>query len=176
MNNLDELEQQVINDRKNLSTKQQLMINEYVETNSVNAIVAWAMWFFLGQFGGHRFLFKKNKAILMLVLELIGIITTIIVIGFFILTAIVIWWIIDAFSIPTWIKERRLEATVKAISVVTGKSTKEFNQNEGSSSNEADKNKEDQPAQDSQPEKKQSEFESIDDTDGDFTDFSKPKE
>ncbi|KPN80485.1 TM2 domain-containing protein [Apilactobacillus kunkeei] len=176
MNDLDKLEQEIIKERKEFSTKQQLLINEYVENNSVNVIVAWAMWFFLGQFGGHRFLFKKKKAILMLVLELIGMITSMFLIGLFIMAAIVVWWIIDAFSIPSWLKQSRLDATIQAISIVKSKSVKDFNKTKDSSITDITDIKNSRDSKDNQNQSKKNDFASVDDTDGDFTDFSKPRE
>ncbi|CAI2651724.1 hypothetical protein AKUH3B110M_13470 [Apilactobacillus kunkeei] len=40
MNNVDVLEQQVFVARKKLSTQEQLMVNDYVENNSVSAVAA----------------------------------------------------------------------------------------------------------------------------------------
>lgn len=209
MNNVDVLEQQVFVARKKLSTQEQLMVNDYVENNSVSAVAAWLLWFFLGQFGAHRFLFKKPYAALMLTLEIIGWVTIFFIIGLGFLSAVWIWWIVDAFSIQSWLKENRLQAAYKGIIQVTGKSVEELSGINYSSFNGASfvnySNQPQQPTQgqaqnnfdpntgqpiNNQPVNNQTSSENIEpqqsnnstnsqssnDTDGDFTDFSKPKE
>ncbi|MGQ2283028.1 TM2 domain-containing protein [Apilactobacillus kunkeei] len=203
MNNVDVLEQQVFAARKKLSTQEQLMVNDYVENNSVSAVAAWLLWVFLGLFGAHRFLFKKPYAVLMLILAIIGCLTSILLIGLGFLTAVWIWWIVDAFSIQSWLKESRLQAAYKGITQVTGKSVEELSGINYSSFNGASfvnySNQSQQPNQgqpqnnfdpntgqpinnpssssmESQQSSSANISKSVNDTDGDFTDFSKPKE
>ncbi len=196
MNNVDILEQQVFAARKKLSTQEQLMVNDYVENNAVSPVAAWLLWVFLGQFGAHRFLFKKPYAALMLTLEIIGWVTIFFIIGLGFLSAVWIWWIVDAFSIQSWIKESRLQAAYKGITQITGKSVEELSGINYASFNGASfvnySNQPQQPAQpiNNQPVNNQpssanvepqqssdsSSAQSVNDTDGDFTDFSKPKE
>ena len=191
MNNVDILEQQVFAARKKLSTQEQLMVNDYVENNAVSPVAAWLLWVFLGQFGAHRFLFKKPYAALMLTLEIIGWVTIILIIGLGFLSAVWIWWIVDAFSIQSWLKESRLQAAYKGINQITGKSVEELSGINYASFNGASfVNYSNQPQQPAQPINNQpssanvepqqssdsSSAQSVNDTDGDFTDFSKPKE
>ncbi|MGL4698733.1 MAG: TM2 domain-containing protein [Apilactobacillus waqarii] len=196
MNNVDILEQQVFAARKKLSTQEQLMVNDYVENNAVSTVAAWLLWVFLGQFGAHRFLFKKPYAALMLTLEIIGWVTIFFIIGLGFLSAVWIWWIVDAFSIQSWLKESRLQAAYKGITQITGKSVEELSGINYASFNGASfvnySNQPQQPAQpiNNQPVNNQpssanvepqqssdsSSAQSVNDTDGDFTDFSKPKE
>ncbi|KOY78418.1 TM2 domain-containing protein [Apilactobacillus kunkeei] len=212
MNNVDILEQQVFAARKKLSTQEQLMVNDYVENNSVSPVAAWLLWVFLGQFGAHRFLFKKPYAALMLTLEIIGWVTIFFIIGLGFLSAVWIWWIVDAFSIQSWIKESRLQAAYKGIHQITGKSVEELSGINYASFNGASfvnySNQTQQPQQPTQGQQQNnfdpntgqpinsesvnnqsssanvepqqtsnsSSAQSLNDTDGDFTDFSKPKE
>ncbi|KDB00636.1 MULTISPECIES: TM2 domain-containing protein [Apilactobacillus] len=191
MNNVDILEQQVFAARKKLSTQEQLMVNDYVENNAVSPVAAWLLWVFLGQFGVHRFLFKKPYAALMLTLEIIGWVTIILIIGLGFLSAVWIWWIVDAFSIQSWLKESRLQAAYKGINQITGKSVEELSGINYASFNGASfVNYSNQPQQPAQPINNQpssanvepqqssdsSNAQSVNDTDGDFTDFSKPRE
>lgn len=63
-------------------------------------IVAFALWFFFGVVGGHRFYLKKiPSAIAMLILTctVFGMVIT------------VIWWVIDAFLIIGMTKEYNLD-------------------------------------------------------------------
>ena len=212
MNNVDILEQQVFAARKKLSTQEQLMVNDYVENNAVSPVAAWLLWVFLGQFGAHRFLFKKPYAALMLTLEIIGWVTLILIIGFGFLSAVWIWWIVDAFSIQSWLKESRLQAAYRGINQITGKSVEELSGINYASFNGASfvnySNQTQQPQQPTQDQQQNnfdpnngqpinsesvnnqsssanvepqqtsdsSSAQSVNDTDGDFTDFSKPKE
>lgn len=203
MNNVDILEQQVFAARKKLSTQEQLMVNDYVENNAVSPVAAWLLWVFLGQFGAHRFLFKKPYAALMLTLEIIGWVTIFFIIGLGFLSAVWIWWIVDAFSIQSWIKESRLQAAYKGITQITGKSVEElsginyasfngasfvnyskqpqeqnnFNPNTGQPINNQPVNNQPSSANvEPQQSSDSSSAQSVNDTDGDFTDFSKPKE
>ncbi|WP_220729186.1 TM2 domain-containing protein [Apilactobacillus zhangqiuensis] len=185
MNNADILEQQVLAARKKLSTQEQLMLNDYVENNSVSPVAAWLLWVFLGQFGAHRFLFEKPYAALMLTLEIIGWVTSVILIGFGFLSAVWIWWIVDAFSIQSWLKESRLQAAYKGINQITGKSVDELNDINYPSFNGASfVNYKNQPLNNQtssasvepQQSSDSSNAQSVNDTDGDFTDFSKPHE
>lgn len=192
------LEQQVFDARKKLSTQEQLMINDYVENNAISPVAAWLLWVFLGQFGAHRFLFKKPYAALMLTLEIIGWVTAILIIGLGFLSAVWIWWIVDAFSIQSWLKEHRLKAAYKGITQITGKSVEQlsginyngssfvnysnqtqqpnnFNPNTGQPINNQPVNNQSAKVEPQQTSDSSS-AQSVNDTDGDFTDFSKPKE
>ena len=67
--------------------------------------VAYLLWFFLGGFGAHRFyLGKAGSAIAMLLISLISIPLSFVFVGYLGLFAIFIWWIVDAFLIPGWIR------------------------------------------------------------------------
>jgi TM2 domain-containing membrane protein YozV len=67
--------------------------------------VAYLLWFFLGEFGAHRFyLGKTGSAIAMLLIFLISIPLAFVFVGYFGLFAIFIWWIVDAFLIPGWVR------------------------------------------------------------------------
>lgn len=71
------------------------------DANKKSTGVAFALWFFLGMFGAHRFyLGTTGPAVAMLVLTVLGIITAFIVIGWFFLLAVAVWAIVDAFMIP----------------------------------------------------------------------------
>lgn len=64
--------------------------------DSNKLLVTLLLWFFLGNFGAHRFyLGHINTAATMLVLELIGFATACILIGYIPLLIVGIWWIID---------------------------------------------------------------------------------
>lgn len=91
-----------------LTTEEQLLIETRVQNETREPLIAWLLWFFLGHFGAHRFYMQKPYAGLMLGLELIGWITSIILIGFIFIFAMFIWWIVDAFNLVQWINEDKI--------------------------------------------------------------------
>jgi TM2 domain-containing membrane protein YozV len=67
--------------------------------------VAYLLWFFLGEFGAHRFYMGKvGSAVAMLLIFLISIPLAFVFVGYFGLFAIFVWWIVDAFLIPGWVR------------------------------------------------------------------------
>jgi TM2 domain-containing membrane protein YozV len=95
----------------NLSNEERLVVNSEVQKNGKSTGVAYAFWFFLGTFGGHRFyLRRKGSAIAQLILSCV-------VIG---LIVSVPWALVDAFLIPRMLKEfnQRIEdeATEQVVS------------------------------------------------------------
>jgi len=67
------------------------------EANKKTALLAYVLWFFLGIFGAHNFyLGRTGVAVTQLIL-------TITVIGILITW---LWWIVDAFLIPGWIRDQ----------------------------------------------------------------------
>ena len=63
--------------------------------------VAYLLWFFLGQFGAHRFyLGESGTGAAQLILGIIGWLTAIIAVGFLLLIPLWIWVLIDAVLIP----------------------------------------------------------------------------
>lgn len=70
--------------------------------DSNRLLVTILLWFFVGHFGAHRFyLGYTSTAVVMLVLELVGILTACILVGWFFIAAVAIWWIIDLVQILT---------------------------------------------------------------------------
>ena len=63
--------------------------------------VAYLLWFFLGTVGGHRFYAgRTGTAIAQLAIALVGICTTFLGIGVFLLGCVGLWVLIDAFLLP----------------------------------------------------------------------------
>jgi len=76
------------------------------DANKKSAGVAYALWFFTGFVGGHRFyLNRSSSAAAMLCLTIVSWFLTVILIGFVGLFAVGIWVLVDAFTIPDWIRE-----------------------------------------------------------------------
>lgn len=81
----------------------------YVEQRIANdrksAIVAYALWFFFGFFGAHRFyLGRWPSGLAMLFLLGIGTLTAPILIGYVPLGVLAIWWVIDLILIASMIR------------------------------------------------------------------------
>ena len=99
-----------------LTTEQLTYIEQRLANDKKSGVVAYALWFFVGWFGAHRFYFGKNKiAILFIALFFISILTFVFLVG--IATAIVlgVWVIVDAFLIPGWIAQDTQEKRERLI-------------------------------------------------------------
>jgi TM2 domain-containing membrane protein YozV len=71
------------------------------DANKKSVGVAYALWFFFGSLGAHRFYLKQTgTAVAMLIITLISIPFTFVGIGFIGLGVVWIWVIVDAFLIP----------------------------------------------------------------------------
>jgi len=76
---------------------------------SKSAVLAYILWFFLGFLGAHRmYSARVLSGILQLVLHGIGWLTTPILIGWVFIGLWAVWWVIDAFLIPGWIRNHNL--------------------------------------------------------------------
>ncbi|ODP36913.1 TM2 domain-containing protein [Sphingomonas turrisvirgatae] len=75
-----------------------------------SAGVSYFLWFFVGWAGGHRFyLGKTGTAITQLILTTLGWVTLIAIVGFFLLAAVGIWLLVDAFLIPGLVREHNMQ-------------------------------------------------------------------
>ena len=84
-----------------LSTQEQILIEQRVTNEAKSTGVAYLLWLFLGSLGAHRFyLGRVSSGIVMLLLSVLGAFLTILVVGYFLLAAVGIWVIVDAFLIP----------------------------------------------------------------------------
>jgi TM2 domain-containing membrane protein YozV len=90
------------------------MTNQAVQTmmydaNRKSVGVAYLLWLFLGGAGGHRFYAgKTGSGIAMLILTVLGVILSIVGVGFLLLFAVGVWAIVDAFLIPGWIRNTNM--------------------------------------------------------------------
>ncbi len=83
--------------KSQLDARELMLLEAEVKTYGKNMVVAYVLWYFLGIFGAHRFYMgKTGSAIAQLILS-ITIVGTIVT---------SIWWIVDAFLLHTWVKER----------------------------------------------------------------------
>jgi TM2 domain-containing membrane protein YozV len=77
----------------------------YASSMRKETSVGYLLWFFLGQFGAHRFYLRKaGSAVTMLLIFLISIPLAFVFVGYLGFFALFVWWIVDAFLIPGWIR------------------------------------------------------------------------
>ncbi|WP_247392592.1 TM2 domain-containing protein [Ralstonia pseudosolanacearum] len=76
--------------------------------------VAYVLWFFFGGFGVHRFYAGSTGiAIAQLLLTVIGIATVILGIGFVLLGVVGIWILVDAFLLPSVIRDYNVQLAAR---------------------------------------------------------------
>lgn len=78
----------------------------HYQAHSKSTALAYALWFFLGTVGAHRFYAgRTGSAVVMLVIFLISLPLCFILVGFVGVFAVLIWALVDAFLIAGWIRE-----------------------------------------------------------------------
>jgi len=78
----------------------------HYQANAKSAGIAYALWFFLGMLGAHRFYSgKTGGAVAQLLITLISIPLCLVLIGFLTIFANAIWVLIDVFLISGWIRD-----------------------------------------------------------------------
>ncbi|WAC60255.1 NINE protein [Brevundimonas sp. SL130] len=76
------------------------------ESSKKSTGIAYLLWFFTGGFGGHRFyLGRTGSAVGQLCLCIVGILTAVLVIGFFLLAALGVWLLVDLFTIGGMVED-----------------------------------------------------------------------
>ncbi len=76
------------------------------DANKKSLTVSYLLWFFLCVFGAHRFYHgRTGSAIAQLALFIVGAATSVLGVGVFLLGALGIWVIVDAFLIPGWARD-----------------------------------------------------------------------
>jgi TM2 domain-containing membrane protein YozV len=74
-----------------------------------STLLTYLLWWFLGSFGAHRFyLGKTGSAILMLALFWGSALLMLVVIGFLTFWIPFLWWCVDAFLIPGYVREHNM--------------------------------------------------------------------
>jgi TM2 domain-containing membrane protein YozV len=79
-----------------LTTQDRILIETRVTNEAPNAVVAYALWFFLGFLSGHRFYLGRPGTAILQILSFL------VLIGF-------IWLLVDAFLIPGMIRAKQDE-------------------------------------------------------------------
>lgn len=81
------------------------MSNPYTLLRPKSLLGAFALWFFLGTIGVHRFYLHRSYAIPMLILGLLAWLGAPFLVGFFLLFPILAWWLVDLFLVAGWVRE-----------------------------------------------------------------------
>lgn len=89
-------------------TRESTRMMQY-DAMSKSPVLGYILWFFLGFLGAHRMYSDRVlSGLLQLVVHGIGWLTTPILIGWVFIAIWAIWWVIDAFLIPGWIRDHNL--------------------------------------------------------------------
>ncbi|MBD2847202.1 TM2 domain-containing protein [Paenibacillus sp. IB182496] len=86
--------------RLQLTEQEQASLRTAMAACAKQPAVAYVVWYFVGLFGGHRFYMGRpltGAVQLALSLTVLGLAVTF------------VWWIIDAFRMPRWIRSRNVE-------------------------------------------------------------------
>lgn len=77
-----------------------------VNMNGKSLLIAYLLWWFLGWAGVHRFyLGRTGSGLGQLILFAIGVVTAMFFVGYFLLAAWAVWWLLDAFFVYQITKE-----------------------------------------------------------------------
>ena len=90
-----------------MSCKDGSSTNSVNQNNGKSFTALFLLWFFLGQFGGHRFYLGKKHAVTMLVLTLVGALFSWLILPFFLCIVVFIWWLIDISILVDFEKNRQ---------------------------------------------------------------------
>jgi TM2 domain-containing membrane protein YozV len=106
-----------------LQTQDFMLIEQRIANEAKSTGVAYLLWVFTGGLGGHRFyLGRAGSGLLMLFLFIVGWATIMVGVGAFLLIAVALWVLIDAFLIPGMIQRDRnrlrSELTSQALNIV----------------------------------------------------------
>ncbi|WP_180900130.1 TM2 domain-containing protein [Martelella soudanensis] len=97
-----------------LTTEEQILIEQRVTNSAKSPAAAYLLWFFVGWAGAHRFyLGRSGSGIAMLLLYVVGWLTTVFMIGFVMLGAWGIWWLVDLFLISGMIDAQKSEVRAR---------------------------------------------------------------
>ncbi|WP_429812831.1 TM2 domain-containing protein [Ensifer sp. B1-9] len=91
----------------NLSTAEQLLVEQRVTNEAKSTAVAYLLWILFGGFGAHRFYIgRTGSGIAMIALLVIGFGTASVGIGALFIVALGVWLLADLFLIPGMIHHR----------------------------------------------------------------------
>lgn len=87
------------------------VVHHVVHTPAKELTVAYLLLLFLGTVGAHRFyLGRTGSAMAMLSLAVVGTLTAMVLVGFLLLAAVGVWWIVDLFVTPSMVREENQRA------------------------------------------------------------------
>lgn len=95
----------VVNAKAQLNSRELALLESEMRARSKSTLVAYVLWFFLGMLGGHRFYLGGRRGWLFVLAFIVGLLTSVVLIGLFILLIEFIVVIIDAFRLPGFVDE-----------------------------------------------------------------------
>lgn len=102
--------------KEGLDDRQLMMLESEMNRRSVNPIIAWLLWLFLGTYGGHAFyLGNKTKGFYYIIGLVVSYLLFFVFIGFLGLVIIFMFWIYDAIIMGKEIDKKNNEIELEII-------------------------------------------------------------
>ena len=102
--------------KEGLDDRQLMMLESEMNRRSVNPIIAWLLWLFLGTYGGHAFyLGNKPKGFYYIIGLVVSYLLCFVIIGFLGLFIIFMFWIYDAIIMGKEIDKKNNEIELEII-------------------------------------------------------------
>ena len=103
-----------------LSTQQQMLVEQRLTNEKKSTGTAYLLWFFLSGFSAHRFyLGTTGAAVAQLVLFWGGLLLSFALVGIPMLIAFAIWWIVDGFRMSSIIDQDSNQKRMRIINEVS---------------------------------------------------------
>ncbi|CAN7549208.1 NINE protein [Pararhizobium sp. LjRoot238] len=94
----------------NLSTAEQLLVEQRVTNEAKSTAVAYLLLIFLGGLGAHRFYIgRPGSGLAMLALFVFGFATAGLIVGGLFILVLIVWSLVDLFLIPGMIRQQKAE-------------------------------------------------------------------
>lgn len=106
-----------------MSEVEKIKLESEIMYKEKELLISYALWFFLGGFGVHRFYLEDKKGGLwMLGLLIVGWLTSFILIGFIPLLILGVWWLYDGYKTSVLVDQYNTSVKQKKLAYLEEKS------------------------------------------------------